>query len=101
MKYFNRPLLQFSEAVELSNSSRFHEKVMTVILFNNLIEVEIYKQVEQVLLWDNTSWFSGSRRIDKKERENAIGPSCKYDRFLKLAKIRNKWFVRHHYCSED
>jgi hypothetical protein len=59
---------------------------MAVILFDNLIEVEIYKQVEQVLLWDNTSWFNGSRKIDKKVRENAIGPSGKYDRLLKLAK---------------
>lgn len=85
MKVYNRILLQLDTAINLANSDLPQKKAMAVILFDNIIEYQIYERVTHSLWWDETSWISGNRKHSKKEREEIVGPKGKYDRMLKFA----------------
>lgn len=85
MQNINRILIQLDRAVSLANSNLSQEKALSIILFDNLIELQLYKRMDFALLMDQTTWFAGKRSFNKKEREEAVGPRGKYDRLLKLA----------------
>lgn len=79
----NRILIQLNKAVECANSEYPQEKSIAVTLFDNLIEVQLFKRTESNLMWDRTTWYSGSRFHNKKTRDKA---QSYYDNLLKFSK---------------
>lgn len=86
MYRINQTLLQLERAIALANSDIPQDKALAVILFDNLIEVMLYRKAENILMWDSTTWYGGSRSVDTKTRNSITGPSGKYDRMLKFIK---------------
>ena len=85
MKTLNRILIQLDKAVASANSKLPQERALSVILFDNLIEFQLYKYAEFTLALDQTTWYRGRRAIAKEVRDNTIGPKGKYDRLIKLS----------------
>lgn len=86
MRDLNRILIQFNRAITCANSRYPQDKAISVILFDNLIELQLYKRAENLFMWDRATWDNGSRAINKQERQNIIGEKGKYDRLLKFSK---------------
>jgi len=79
----NRILIQLDKAVECANSDYPQEKSISITLFDNLIEVQLFKRAETSFLWDRTTWYQGSRFHDAKTRNKALNY---YDKLLKFSK---------------
>jgi hypothetical protein len=86
MNNLNRILIQLNRAITCANSKYPQDKSIAVILFDNLIELQLYKRAENALMWDRTTWYGGSRVISKQERQNIVGEKGKYERLLKFSK---------------
>lgn len=71
MKELNRILIQLDNAVELANSALENEKKIAVILFDNLVEIQLLNKIKNIFDWDSTTWYSGSRNYSHKERSKA------------------------------
>lgn len=78
----NRILIQLNKAVECANSDFPQEKSIAVTLFDNLIEVQLFKRAEVAFMWDRTTWYDGSRFHNSKTRNNALGY---FDNLLKFS----------------
>lgn len=83
---FNRILLQLDKAVVCANSLYPQDKAIAIILFDNLIEIQLYKQVEKKINFDETTWFSGKRKFDKNLRKDTISKDGKYNHLLRFSK---------------
>ncbi|MEX2477553.1 MAG: hypothetical protein WD357_03890 [Gracilimonas sp.] len=79
----NRILIQLDSAVNCANSPYPQKKSIAVILFDNLIEVQLYKRAENSFIWDRTTWYNGSRFHDSRTRNKALSY---YDNLLKFSK---------------
>ena len=79
----NRILIQLNKAVECANSEYTQERSIAVTLFDNLIEVQLFKRAESNLMWDRTTWYNGSRFHNAKTRDKALSY---YDNLLKFSK---------------
>lgn len=79
----NRILLQLNKAVECANSEYPQERNIAVTLFDNLIEVQLFKRAERNFMWDRTTWYNGSRFHNAKARDKALSY---YDNLLKFSK---------------
>lgn len=82
----NRILIQLNRAVECANSEYPQEKSIAVTLFDNLIEVQLFKRAENNLMWDRTTWYNGSRFHNAKTRDKALSY---YGNLLKFSKDNN------------
>lgn len=81
----NRILLQLDKAVDCANSPYIQERAMAVTLFDNLIEVQLYKRVEKLFLFDSTTWHGGGRKFNRKTRKETVSNEGKFDKLLKFA----------------
>ena len=79
----NGILLQLDKAVELANSTFVQERSMSVILFDNLIEVQLYGIAERKFSLDRTTWYNGVRIHSLKKRNDTLSY---YDCLLKFSK---------------
>lgn len=79
----NRILIQLNKAVECANSEYLPERSIAVTLFDNLIEVQLFKRAESNLMWGTTTWYNGSRFHNAKTRDKALSY---YDNLLKYSK---------------
>jgi hypothetical protein len=69
MFLYNKILIQLNHAIRFSNSEFPQEKEISVILFDNLIEIILYQKTENLFLKDSTSWFAGSRKYSLSIRQ--------------------------------
>lgn len=83
MLEINRILIQLNKAIETANSDFPQEKGIAVTLFDNLIEVQLFKRAETAFLWDRTTWYNGNRLYNAKTRNSTFGY---YDTLLKFSK---------------
>ena len=83
MLEINRILIQLNKAIESANSNFPQEKGIAVTLFDNLIEVQLYKRAETAFLWDRTTWYNGNRFFNAKTRNSTLGY---YEKLLKFSK---------------
>lgn len=72
MKNINKILIQLDKAVTLANSTLPQERALSVILFDNIIEIQLYKKLSHVFLIDRASWYNGKRVFDQKKRAKAM-----------------------------
>jgi hypothetical protein len=89
----NRILIQLNKAVECANSNFPQEKSIAVTLFDNLIEIQLFKRAEKVFMWDRTTWYNGNRFYNSKIRNNTLGY---FDQLLKFSK-KNKTITHQDY----
>lgn len=82
----NRILLQLNRAVDCANSTFPQDRGTAVILFDNLIEVQLYKRAERAFMWDTTTWYAGKRKFNKDTRKETASKDGKYDKLLKFSK---------------
>jgi hypothetical protein len=82
----NRILLQLNRAVECANSTFPQERGIAIILFDNLIEVQLYLRAKRIYIWDITTWYKGRRKYNKETRNNTVSKGAKYDLLLKFSK---------------
>ena len=71
MKELNRILIQLDKAIEFANSDLENEKKLAVILFDNLIEIQLLNKIKDQFIFDETSWFTDKRKYSSKDRFNA------------------------------
>jgi len=83
---FNRILLQLDRAVTCANSPYPQEKATAIILFDNLIEIQLYKRAENTFMLDRTAWYNGNRKFNKNIRTETASKDGKYDKLLKFSK---------------
>lgn len=83
MKEINRILIQLNKAIECSNSALPQERAISVIIFDNLIEIQLYKRAEQIFKLDITTWFSDNRYYTINDRDKVL---TYYDKLLKFSK---------------
>jgi len=79
----NRILIQLNKAIESANSNFPQEKGLAVTLFDNLIEVQLFKRAETAFLWDSPTWYNDKRFFNSKTRKSTLGY---YDTLLKFSK---------------
>ena len=79
----NRILIQLNKAVECANSNFPQEKALSVTLFDNLIEVQLFKRAENIFMWDRSTWYNGNRFFNTKKRNNTLGY---FDNLLRFSK---------------
>jgi len=71
MKELNRILVQYDTAITLANSNSINKKMLAVILFDNLVEIQLLNKVNKILQFDDTNWYSGTRKYSRKVRKKA------------------------------
>lgn len=83
----NRILLQLNRVIECANSTFPQDKGIAVILFDNLIEVQLYKKAERIFMRDSTTWYGGKRKFDVKQTRNeTTRKNGRYEHLLKFSK---------------
>ncbi|NOU19242.1 MAG: hypothetical protein HOO91_16920 [Bacteroidales bacterium] len=83
MLEINRILIQLNKAVDAANSEFPQERGIAITLFDNLIEVQLFKKAEIIFLFDRTTWYKGNRKFNYKTRNSSLGY---YDSLLKFSK---------------
>jgi uncharacterized protein YutE (UPF0331/DUF86 family) len=79
----NRILIQLNKAVDAANSDYPQERGIAVTLFDNLIELQLFKRAETIFLIDSTTWYNGNREFNYKTRNSSL---AYYDSLLKFLK---------------
>lgn len=79
----NQILIQLNKAIECANSVLPQEKAISVILFDNLIEVYLYKKLESAFMRDNATWHGGQRSYNAEIRNEV---NRYYLQLLKVSK---------------
>jgi len=85
----NQVLIQLNEANLLANSGSPHNKRLSVILLDNIIEVQLRRKIDKTFSWDRTTWYRGSRKFSKLERDKA---NRGFKEMLKFA-VDSKWIT--------
>ena len=80
---YNRVLLQLKNAIKLANSKYTQERGMAVILFDNIIELQIRQQIDNLFMRDRIDWIDHSRKFNSKIRNST---NRYHEKLLKLAK---------------
>ena len=83
----NQILIQLNEATLLANSGNPHKKRLAVILLDNMIEVQLRRKIDNTFSWDRTTWYGGSRKFTRLERQKATRG---FKELLKFA-VDSKW----------
>lgn len=69
METVNQVLVSLKEADKYARSQNPHHHRLAVILLDNIIELQLRRKSEKTLAWDRTTWYSGVRRYDRKQRK--------------------------------
>ncbi|MPM22180.1 hypothetical protein SDC9_68631 [bioreactor metagenome] len=81
MLEINRILIQLNKAVDAANSEFPQEKGIAVILFDNLIELQLLNRAKTLFSFDVTNCYNGNRKFNFKTRL-----LNNYDLLLKFSK---------------
>ncbi|MFZ4545215.1 MAG: hypothetical protein ACOYOA_14270 [Saprospiraceae bacterium] len=87
MLELNRILIQVNEAVNLANSALPQKRLLAVIIFDNLIEVQLRNKANNILLSDDIGPYRSDRQFGAKARKKILSNIEGLIRFAK----ENEW----------
>lgn len=85
----NQILIQLNEANLLASSEIPHKRRLAVILFDNIIEIQLRRKIDKIFSWDCTTWYNGSRKFTRQDRDKA---NKGFKDMLKFA-LNSKWIT--------
>lgn len=85
----NQVLIQLYEANLFAISSLPQKKRLAVILFDNIIEIQLRRLIYDKFSWDKTTWLNGSRSYSKIQRDKSLSD---FKRMLSFA-VKSDWIT--------
>jgi hypothetical protein len=70
MDTVNQIILTLREADNLARSRNPHHHRLAIVLLDNIIELQLRRKTVWTFAFDRTTWFSGVRKHDRKQRKN-------------------------------
>lgn len=119
MKFYNSILVKLNNAIKFANSDIIQEKALSIILFDHLIEILLFNEVEDLTSSESLLLYSKKKQITIEYKNTITGKNGKYDNLLKYCKdndiilfeefeilkylhqIRNKIYHRDEYKEES
>lgn len=92
MREINRVLLQLNRVIELANSIYPQERSLAIILFDNLVELQLSFKAKAIFIWDETRWFQ-SRKLEANKRRKITGHKISEFRELTKFSRKNGWIT--------
>lgn len=68
MKNINQILITITEANRLAIAMNTHHQRLALLLLDNVIEIQLRRRSEMAMMFDETTWYSGVRKYDRKRR---------------------------------
>lgn len=72
MDILNQIFIQLREADRYARSSLPQERRLAVVLFDNLVELQLRRRAELDFLFDRTTWYSGVRKHNRRTRRRVL-----------------------------
>lgn len=72
MNTLSQILLQLREADKYASAKNPHLRRLAVVLLDNIIELQLRRKVETELMFDRTTWHSGARRHNQRQRQTVF-----------------------------
>ena len=69
MKNINQILITITEANRLAIAMNPHHQRLALLLLDNVIEIQLRRRSEMAMMFDETTWYSGVRKYDRKRRK--------------------------------
>src|SRR5262245_30796096 len=69
METVNQIIVTLKEADIFARSRNPHHHRLAVVLLDNIIELQLRRKSERTFAFDETTWFSGVRKYDQKQRK--------------------------------
>ena len=69
MQNINQILISVIEANRLATSANPHHHRLALVVLDNVIELQLRRKSETALMFDDTTWYSGVRKYDRKRRK--------------------------------
>ncbi len=70
METVNQVIITLKEADNFARSRNPHHHRLAIVLLDNIIELQLRRKSETTFAFDQTTWFSGVRKHDRKQRKN-------------------------------
>jgi hypothetical protein len=65
----NQIILTLREADGFARSQNPHHHRLAIVLLDNIVELQLRRKSVKAFAWDNTTWYSGVRKYDRKRRK--------------------------------